>query len=117
MLVPNRKDSFVIHAPNVGTLNKILIAHNNKGTAPGWFLDRVIVEDINRKHEYEFPCNRWLAKDEDDHEIARVLTVKSASDPVATPRPGKQRLITLEQMIVTNSKFIQVLRLVKRYLF
>ena len=50
-----------------------MIAHNNKGLAPGWFLDRILIEDINAHHIYEFLCNRWLAKDEDDKQIVREL--------------------------------------------
>ncbi|CAF4851771.1 unnamed protein product, partial [Rotaria sp. Silwood2] len=68
-----KKDEFTIECPNVGELNKILIAHNNKGSAPGWFLDQILIEDVIAHHLYEFPCNRWLAKDEDDKEIARFL--------------------------------------------
>ena len=54
-------------------MNKILIAHNNKGTAPGWFLDRVLVEDLDANRIYEFPCYKWLATDEDDGQISRYL--------------------------------------------
>ncbi len=31
----------------------------------------------NTKKGYEFPCGRWLAKDEDDHEIVRELPLSS----------------------------------------
>ena len=30
--------------------------------------------------QYEFPCYRWLAKDEDDGQISRELGVKQAGD-------------------------------------
>ena len=76
----NRKDEFTIECPNVGILNKILIQHNNEGVGPGWFLDRILIEDINAHHIYEFPCNKWLAKDEDDKQIARVLFPKTSTD-------------------------------------
>jgi hypothetical protein len=54
-------------------LNKILIAHNNKGASPSWFLDRILIEDLNQNHLYEFPCNKWLATDKDDGQISRFL--------------------------------------------
>lgn len=81
-----RKDEFTIECPTVGEINKILIAHNNKGTAPGWFLDRIIIEDLNEKRIYEFPCNKWLATDEDDGQISRYLFPKKKgdSDKIAT---------------------------------
>ncbi|CAF3703956.1 unnamed protein product, partial [Rotaria sordida] len=71
-----QKDEFTIECPSVGEINKILIAHNNKGSAPGWFLDRIIIEDLNEHRTYEFPCYKWLATDEDDGQISRFLFPK-----------------------------------------
>ncbi|CAF3234025.1 unnamed protein product [Rotaria socialis] len=68
-----KKDEFTIECQNIGELNQILIAHNNKGLSSGWFLDRILIEDTQDHRTYEFPCNRWLAKDEDDKQIARYL--------------------------------------------
>lgn len=48
----------------MGEINKIRIGHNNKGVAPGWFLNKVIVDDLEKHKVYEFVCNRWLAEDE-----------------------------------------------------
>ncbi len=31
------------------------------------------IEDANNNKTYEFPCNRWLAKDEDDGSLLREL--------------------------------------------
>ena len=44
-----------------------------KVLAPGWFLDRILIEDLNENRLYEFPCNKWLATDEDDGQISRFL--------------------------------------------
>jgi hypothetical protein len=86
----NRKDEFKVECPNVGQINKIQIGHDNKGLGPGWFLDRVIIEDVGERHTYEFPCNRWLAKDEDDKQIIRVLfPTKSSAPPGRQPSAGK----------------------------
>ncbi|CAM2710921.1 unnamed protein product [Rotaria socialis] len=75
-----KKDEFVIECPNVGEINKILIAHNNKGAAPGWFLDRILIEDLSEKRIYEFPCYKWLATDEGDRQISRYLLPKKKGD-------------------------------------
>ncbi|CAF1005020.1 unnamed protein product [Rotaria sordida] len=90
-----KKDEFTIECPTVGLLNKILIAHNNKGLAPGWFLDRILIEDVNAHHIYEFPCNRWLAKDEDDKQIARFLFPKTSTDYENQPTAGILYYITV----------------------
>ncbi|CAF0916712.1 unnamed protein product [Rotaria sordida] len=75
-----QKDEFTIECPSVGELNKILIAHNNKGLAAGWFLDRILIEDLSNNHTYEFPCYKWLAKDEDDKQISRFLFPKKSTN-------------------------------------
>lgn len=86
LFIINRKDEFTIECPNVGEISKILIAHNNKGSQPGWFLDRILIEDLSEHRIYEFPCNKWLATDEDDRQISRFLLPRKPGDfgPVAT---------------------------------
>uniref|UniRef100_A0ACB8ENR2 Uncharacterized protein n=1 Tax=Sphaerodactylus townsendi TaxID=933632 RepID=A0ACB8ENR2_9SAUR len=43
------------------------IEHDNTSMNPSWFLDRVIVTDMNRPHlRFYFPCNNWLSKDDGD---------------------------------------------------
>jgi len=68
-----RKDEFVLECPALGTLKRLRIGHDNSGLSPGWFLDRVVVDDLDTSRVYEFPCHRWLAKDEDDGQITREL--------------------------------------------
>jgi hypothetical protein len=43
-------------------------------------LDRILVEDLDEHRIYEFPCNRWLATDEDDGQISRFLLPKKGTD-------------------------------------
>ncbi|XP_045923575.1 lipoxygenase homology domain-containing protein 1-like [Micropterus dolomieu] len=71
------EDKFTIEAPNLGRLRKITIGHNNRGSSAGWFLDKVVVDDMGNKEVYEFPVNRWFAMDEDDGKIQRDLLVGS----------------------------------------
>jgi hypothetical protein len=58
-------DHFTLNLSDVGRVQWINIAHDNSGEKPGWFLSRVTIQ-VNGDYA-EFPCNRWLAKDEDDH--------------------------------------------------
>uniref|UniRef100_A0A8D0GZA6 Lipoxygenase homology PLAT domains 1 n=1 Tax=Sphenodon punctatus TaxID=8508 RepID=A0A8D0GZA6_SPHPU len=69
------EDKFTLDAPNLGKLRKITIGHNNKGGSAGWFLAKVMIEDIGNKRVYEFPCGRWFALDEDDGKIQRDILV------------------------------------------
>ncbi|XP_076613401.1 lipoxygenase homology domain-containing protein 1 [Chaetodon auriga] len=71
------EDKFTVEAPNLGRLRKITIGHNNRGSSAGWFLDKVVVDDMGNKEVYEFPVNRWFAMDEADGKIQRDVLVGS----------------------------------------
>ncbi|XP_039084791.1 lipoxygenase homology domain-containing protein 1 isoform X1 [Hyaena hyaena] len=66
-------DTFTIYAIDLGALTKIRIRHDNSGNRPGWFLDRVDITDMNNEITYYFPCQRWLAVEEDDGQLSREL--------------------------------------------
>ena len=78
-----REDEFIIECPSVGTLKRIRIGHDNSGTGPGWFLDKVEVEDLGLSRVYQFPCERWFADDEDDGAISRDLIAGVGPDDAA----------------------------------
>jgi lipoxygenase homology domain-containing protein 1 len=54
-------------------LKKLIVGHDNSGPAPGWYLNRVDVECPLTGIKQVFPCDRWLARDQDDRKIERVL--------------------------------------------
>uniref|UniRef100_A0A8C6APF6 Lipoxygenase homology PLAT domains 1 n=1 Tax=Monodon monoceros TaxID=40151 RepID=A0A8C6APF6_MONMO len=72
------EDKFTVDAPDLGQLMKINVGHNNKGPSAGWFLSKIVIEDIGNKRKYDFPLNRWLALDEDDGKIQRDILVGGA---------------------------------------
>ncbi len=43
------------------------------GPAPGWHLEYVDVKDDLLDQTFRFPCDRWLARSEDDGQIMREL--------------------------------------------
>ena len=63
----------MVECPCVGPMKRVRIGHDNSGMGPGWFLDKVIVDDLDQGAVYEFPCGRWFAKNEDDGAIWRDL--------------------------------------------
>ena len=69
----NRTDIAFFDSAYLGTLLRIRIEHDNSGFQPGWFLDKVIVENTGDGQVYEFPCNRNLNVLEDDGAISRDL--------------------------------------------
>jgi hypothetical protein len=90
-------DVFWVNLPDVGALSSINIRHNNRhewGTpgGPGWFLSSVFVRNEDTNTEWAFPnrdpCHgigRWLARDEDDKQLSRLLPV----DDSILPAPPK----------------------------
>src|SRR3954468_5615824 len=70
----NSVGTFSIHTESpLGDLMRIRIRHDNSGRKPGWFLDYITVHEEDSDVMWYFPCNRWLAVDEDDHLIDRTL--------------------------------------------
>ena len=61
----------------MGHLSYLHIWHDNsgKGNCGSWFLDQVIINDLQTKQKYHFICNKWLGVDQEDGLIERVVTV------------------------------------------
>ncbi|ELP62149.1 PLAT/LH2 domain-containing protein [Streptomyces turgidiscabies] len=66
-------DTFALHLADLGDLQRVRVRHDNKFPFPGWYLDRIFIRNEDTNQEWTFPCNRWLAQDEDDGEIERIL--------------------------------------------
>lgn len=62
----------------LGELTKVRIWHDNKFLGANWFLESVEIIDESNDEKYQFPCNRWLAKDKDDGSLIRELTCSNA---------------------------------------
>ena len=78
-------DEFQFTLPDLGTLKRILLGHNNKGVASGWKPDYVEIDDNNTGVTVFFPCKGlWWSKDEGDKQIERYLEPADASDPLHT---------------------------------
>ncbi|GCB80556.1 hypothetical protein scyTo_0016249, partial [Scyliorhinus torazame] len=58
---------------SLGNLAKVRVWHDNKGPGAGWHLDYIEVKDEAMEETFRFPCDRWLAKSEDDGQIIREL--------------------------------------------
>ncbi|KAL2092881.1 hypothetical protein ACEWY4_012679 [Coilia grayii] len=58
---------------SLGELSKVRVWHDNKGPAPGWHLEYIEVKDELMNETFRFPCDRWLAKSEDDGQIMRDM--------------------------------------------
>lgn len=50
-------------------IKRIKIGHDGSGVGAGWFLDEVRILIPSRGEQYVFACHRWLAVDEEDHQL------------------------------------------------
>ncbi|XP_077943299.1 lipoxygenase homology domain-containing protein 1 [Gasterosteus aculeatus] len=66
-------DEFIVEAVAIGQIRRVRIGHDGRGGGCGWFLDKVIVKEEGQTDAKEFPCNRWLDRNEDDGQIVREL--------------------------------------------
>ncbi|XP_078096827.1 polycystin-1 [Mustelus asterias] len=65
----NSVDIFHIATDNsLGNIWKIRVWHDNKGLTPSWYLQHVIIKDLQTNNSYYFLVNDWLAVDNDSNE-------------------------------------------------
>ncbi|XP_076802318.1 uncharacterized protein LOC143446536 isoform X2 [Clavelina lepadiformis] len=58
---------------NLGPIWKLCIWHDHSGFWPRWYLDYVIIRDVNSDERWYFPCYAWLALDRGGRRISREL--------------------------------------------
>ena len=66
--------------------------HDNHGTAPAWFLKRVLVRNLQTDDITVFICERWFALEEDDGAIMRELTPANEKDLTSFSRLFNSKL-------------------------
>ncbi|XP_070579640.1 polycystin-1-like [Ptychodera flava] len=74
-------DAFVMASPRpLGNLIHLRIWHDNSGKNPSWFLNRLSIKDMQNGKVFYFMCDQWLAVEEDDGQIERVIPVAGKSE-------------------------------------
>ncbi|XP_074641254.1 lipoxygenase homology domain-containing protein 1-like [Tubulanus polymorphus] len=85
-----------VSADEVGTIQKIRIQHNDEGSASGWKLEKVVLENVkNNELKAEIPVNRWFDVTEGDGDIIREF-------PVTWSEEDKP-LETVEYTVITHT--------------
>ncbi|XP_060927887.1 lipoxygenase homology domain-containing protein 1 [Limanda limanda] len=111
-----QEDVFTVAAIELGPLKKLRIRHDNTNSYSSWYLDRVEIVDTKDDTTYYFPCNRWLAVDEDDGQIARELVpVDEAFMRQDDDEEGTAATLGLEQKSMSTTYTIKVKTGDKKY--
>ncbi|CAL8344476.1 unnamed protein product [Lota lota] len=68
-------DEFFVESVTLGQVRRVRVGHDGRGGGCGWFLDKVLVREEGQPESeaIEFPCDRWLDRNEDDGQIVREL--------------------------------------------
>ncbi|CAL8240515.1 unnamed protein product [Merluccius merluccius] len=74
-------DLFLLTTPvSLGRLQTVRLWHNNAGSDPGWYVNKVVVKDLQTEQKWHFLCNRWLAVDVGDCTLDVVFPVATEMD-------------------------------------
>uniref|UniRef100_A0A674H2L1 Polycystin 1, transient receptor potential channel interacting n=1 Tax=Taeniopygia guttata TaxID=59729 RepID=A0A674H2L1_TAEGU len=65
---------------SLGSVWRIRIWHDNKGLSPSWYLQHVIVRDLQSSKSYFFLVNDWLSVESEDNDGLVEREVFAASD-------------------------------------
>ena len=64
-----------IHSPVM-----IKLWHDNSGSSPSWYVNQVVVRDLETEEKWYFLCNRWLAVDKEDGEVEVDIPLATKRD-------------------------------------
>ncbi|XP_061134122.1 lipoxygenase homology domain-containing protein 1-like isoform X3 [Syngnathus typhle] len=109
-----KEDVFIVTAIDLGPLKKLRIRHDNTRSYSSWYLDRVEIVDTKDDVTYFFPCNRWLAVDEDDGQIARELVPVDEAF-MKKDEEGGGATLGLEQKAMSTTYTIKIKTGEKKY--
>ncbi|XP_078399144.1 polycystin-1-like protein 2 [Cetorhinus maximus] len=61
----------------LGDLQSIRLWHDNSGSSPSWYVNRVTVLDVETGQQWHFICNSWLAIDIDENIVDKIFLAAS----------------------------------------
>ncbi|KAK7099231.1 lipoxygenase homology domain-containing protein 1-like [Littorina saxatilis] len=64
-------DKFELEALDLGELTQVHIEHDNSGIAPAWFLDHVVITNMETHSPTFFSCRKWLNEDSNNAQDLR----------------------------------------------
>ncbi|XP_058848646.1 polycystin-1-like protein 2 isoform X1 [Acipenser ruthenus] len=74
-------DMFLLTTPfSLGELQSLRLWHDNTGSHPAWYVNRVLVHDLETDQTWQFLCNSWLAIDVGECVLDKVFPVATEAD-------------------------------------
>ncbi|KAF5905100.1 polycystic kidney disease protein 1-like 2 [Clarias magur] len=74
-------DMFLLTTPfSLGELQSIRLWHDNSGKHPAWYVNKVMVQDLETGQKWHFLCSSWLAIDVGECTLDKVFPVATDMD-------------------------------------
>ncbi|XP_073715481.1 polycystin-1-like protein 2 isoform X1 [Misgurnus anguillicaudatus] len=74
-------DLFLLTTPySLGEVQSIRLWHDNTGDNPSWFVNSVMIQDMETGQKWHFLCSSWLSADVDDCTVERTFPVATDED-------------------------------------
>ncbi|KAL6468973.1 hypothetical protein MHYP_G00224970 [Metynnis hypsauchen] len=74
-------DVFLLTTPvSLGELQSIRLWHDNSGKHPAWYVNKVMVQDLETGQKWHFLCSSWLAIDMGEGILDKVFPVATDKD-------------------------------------
>ncbi|XP_036441849.1 polycystic kidney disease protein 1-like 2 [Colossoma macropomum] len=74
-------DMFLLTTPvSLGELQSIRLWHDNSGKHPAWYVNKVMVQDVETGQKWHFLCSSWLAIDMGEGTLDKVFPVATDKD-------------------------------------
>ncbi|KAL7854792.1 hypothetical protein SRHO_G00169820 [Serrasalmus rhombeus] len=74
-------DVFLMATPvSLGELQSIRLWHDNSGKHPAWYVNKVMVQDLETGQKWHFLCSSWLAIDMGEGTLDKVFPVAIDKD-------------------------------------
>ncbi|XP_058257289.1 polycystin-1-like protein 2 [Hemibagrus wyckioides] len=74
-------DMFLLTTPfSLGELQSIRLWHDNSGKHPAWYVNKVMVQDLETGQKWHFLCSSWLAIDVGECTLDKVFPAASETD-------------------------------------
>jgi len=58
----------------------IKLWHDNSGSSPSWYVNQVVIKNLETEEKWYFLCSRWLAVDREDGKVEVDILLASKSD-------------------------------------
>ncbi|XP_019742004.1 polycystic kidney disease protein 1-like 2 [Hippocampus comes] len=65
---------------SLGELQSVRLWHDNSGAHPAWYVNKVMVQDLESGQKWHFLCNSWLAVDVGECNLDKVFPVATEED-------------------------------------